>query len=394
MISPPALDTLQLSEGGAGIRTLAAVTIALVVLATPVGCGGGQRSAERSWKETEVFFPSGENRLFGLLALPTRDGPHPALVLLSGSDRGGVDTPLLSMHARRLAAAGFAVLRYDPPGVGRSGGEPGFETLADRADEAIAAAEFLRSRPEIRKDEVGLWGESQGGWVTQMAAAVSPDIAYIVSVSGSGVPVAEQQVYSVEAQSRAAGLSPLDTAKATLVIRLLIDGQLTHDLYEKQNRAAVGRLGPGPWTDLASIVYARKPVPAAEGLRRTIAILKQIRTESWAQFLYLDTTYLHALEAIPPPLAEAALAAAEQSLIVDPRDFLTRVRSPVLAFFGEDDTVVPARRSAALYRRYLRRAGNEDVTIVVAPHADHSLGGFPPAYWEALTDWLTHQTGE
>jgi hypothetical protein len=49
-------------------------------------------------------------------------------------------------------------------------------------------------------------------------------------------------------------------------------------------------------------------------------------------------------------------------------------------------------RSATLYRRYLRQAGTRDVTIVVVPHADHSLNGLRPAYWNTLTDWLTRHT--
>ena len=34
------------------------------------------------------------------------------------------------------------------------------------------------------------------------------------------------------------------------------------------------------------------------------------------------------------------------------------------------------------------------MTIIVLPHADHSLNGFPPVYWKTLTTWLTHHTGE
>ena len=66
----------------------------------------------------------------------------------------------------------------------------------------------------------------------------------------------------------------------------------------------------------------------------------------------------------------------------------------MLAFFGENDTIVPARRSAAAYRRYLSQAHNQDATIVVVPHADHSLNGFTPSYWKTLTTWLTRHTGE
>lgn len=367
--------------------------LALAALAVLAACGGGTPAPAGSWTERPVFFTSGATRLYGVLAEPARGGRHPAVVLLTGSGRGGVATPLLRTHARTLAGDGFAVLRFDPPGVGRSGGGNGVETLQDRTQQALAAVRYLRTRSDIARDEVGLWGESQGGWVTQMAAAAAPAaVAFVASVSGSGVSVAEQQVYSVEAQSRAAGFPARDVAKATLVARLLVDGQLTRDRYRAVNDAEALRLGPGPWRDLAALVYAAPPVATREALARTIAILKQIRLEPWALFLYLDTTTLPALEAIPPSQAEAARAAAEQSLLVDPKDFLTRVRCPVLALFGADDTIVPARRSAALYRRYLRQAGADDVTIVVVPNAGHSLDGFGASYWTTLTDWLRSRT--
>jgi pimeloyl-ACP methyl ester carboxylesterase len=227
-----------------------------------------------------------------------------------------------------------------------------------------------------------------------MAAAASPTIAFIVSVSGSGVPVTEQQVYSVEAQSRAAGFSADEIAKASLFARLLIDGQLTDDLYRERNEADALRLGPGPWRRFAALVYAEEPLTAANSLSRTIALLRSIQTEPWARYLYLDTAYLPALEAVPPAGAEAARRAAEESLLVDPKLFLTRVHVPVLAFFGEDDTLVPARRSATIYRRYLRQAGNDDATIVVFPDAGHSVDDFGPTYWDTVVEWLQRVTGE
>lgn len=373
---------------------LAASAVLAGVAAVLPGCGGGEQlpSASASWDESEVSFTSGPNRLFGILASPTAPGPHPGVVLITGSGGGGVEAPLLRMHAFRLARAGFAVLRFDPPGVGRSGGEQALQTLQARAQEALAAADFLRSQRDIDRGEVGLWGESQGGWVTQMAAAASPEIAFLVSVSGSGVPVGEQQVYSVEAQSRAAGFTDDDVAKATLFARLLVDWQLSHDRYRDENEAEVRRLGPGLWRAFAAVVYPQKPLPAGQSLARTIALLERARTRSWARFLYLDTVLLPALERIPPARAEAARTAAEQSLLVDPKDFLTAVRCPVLALFGKEDKLVPAVRSARLYTSYLRQARNEDATVIVLPGVGHSLGGFGPGYWTRLTDWLSHRT--
>lgn len=74
----------------------------------------------------------------------------------------------------------------------------------------------------------------------------------------------------------------------------------------------------------------------------------------------------------------------------DPKDYLTRIQSPVLAVFGEEDLLQPTEKSAALYEQYLTEAGNKDVRIVVIPGVGHSIGLSTPSYREALSDWLDH----
>jgi pimeloyl-ACP methyl ester carboxylesterase len=349
------------------------------------------RVASASPAETRVSFRSGANTLSGILSLPAGGERHAAVVLLSGSDRGGTTSSYLVEHARILAGAGFAVLRYDPPGVGRSTGSLRLETFDDRAREAVAAVNYLRTRPELRPGEIGLWGHSQGGWITQMAAARSRNVAFIVSVSGSGVSAAEQEVFSVEAQSRAAGFPALDIAKAGLFARLWVDWQLTRPVYRAQNLAQVRRLEAGPWSAFATLVYTPGSLTPAQGLQRGIAILRSITAEPWARYLFLDTAILPALQAIPPGQLAAAKAAAQRSLLAEPKKYLTAVHCPVLAIWGEDDTLVPARKSSSLYRQYLKAAGNHDVTIVVVRNADHDIRNFGPAYRTTLTGWLRHR---
>jgi len=353
-------------------------------------------SSSRPWIEEEVTFTFGQNELYGILTLPTSEGPYPAIALIEGAVnpstgvRSGVSSRYLTDNARKMVRNGFAVLRHDPPGVGRSTGES-VESLDWRAEEAVAALQYLQARPDIRSDQVGLWGESQGGWVIAMAAAASPqDVAFIISISGSGVPVAEQQVYSIEAQSKAAGMSEEDITKAVLFGRLLVDWQLANPVYRQVNEAEAQALGQGPWTSFMASVYEPGEITPAEGLQEGIEILKSIRDEPWAEFLYLKRVYIPLLESIPPEQAAAVKAMAGQTLLNDPKEYLTRVSCPALAFFGEDDLLQPTEKSAALYEQYLTQAGNEDFKIVVIPGVGHSISPSTPAYWEALSDWLDH----
>lgn len=352
-------------------------------------------TTSRPWSEEEVTFAFGPNELGGILTLPPGDGPHPAVVLISGSadlstgTRAGASERYHIDHARKMVGHGFAVLRYDPPGVGRSTGEPAFESLDSRTEEAAAALHYLQSRTDIRSDQVGLFGSSQGAWVITMAAAAFPqDVAFLIAVSGSGVSVAEQQVYSIQAQSQAAGMPEDDVARAVLFGRLLIDWQLNEPIYREVNEAEAQALGDGPWSRFLALVYEPGDITPGEGLEQGIEILRSIQDTPWARFLYLQEGYLPQIESIPPEQVMAVKTLVGQSLLNDPEEYMTRVRCPLLAFFGEDDLLQPTERSAALYEQYLTQAGNRDYTIVVIPAVGHSIGLATPGYWEALSDWL------
>ena|SRR5215471_11124154 len=61
----------------------------------------------------------------------------------------------------------------------------------------------------------------------------------------------------------------------------------------------------------------------------------------------------------------------------DPMPPLEKVKCPVLAIFGELDTLTPVAETTANYQKGLQKAGNKDVTIKVFPNADHALLTWP-----------------
>ena len=220
------------------------------------------------------------NELSGVLTLPTGEGPHSAVVIASGSEsqsgniQSGVSGRYFIDLAHRLADAGYAAFRYDTSGVGKSEGDAGTASLEANRDEVIAALHRVQDHPAIRADDVGLWGISQEAWVISMAAAEQPDdVAFIIPVSGAGISVAEQQVWGIESQSRAAGLSPGDVERATLFGRLLVDWQLSEPLYQEANQQVIDQLGDGPWQDFFTLVYHSDTLSPADGLSRGIEIL-------------------------------------------------------------------------------------------------------------------------
>src|SRR5262245_23928124 len=198
------LRSARPGAGGAAYGTLSrmdsgrawAVALALAAAA----CGSSPPGASSSGGETGLTFPSGDVRLSYALDLPAGPGPFPALVFGHGSGRSTKQdaAPLAS----RLAARGYAVLRYDKRGVGASGGtyegvgvansERMFELLAG---DMAAGRAFLASRPEIDARRIGLIGASQAGWIVP-AAAARGGAWCMVLLSGPTVSVGEEIFYS------------------------------------------------------------------------------------------------------------------------------------------------------------------------------------------------------
>jgi uncharacterized protein len=343
----------------------------------------------KAFVEEAVRFTVTGKELNGVLTRPSAPGRCPAVVLLHGSDRSGRDSPYYVEHAQQLVRAGVAVLRYDGPGWGGGAANGGFETLAYRTEEALAALKFLQARPDIQPNAVGLWGVSQGGWICQMAAAADASVAFIITVSGPAVTPAEQEVYRVEMESRAAGFAEEEIAKAVLIRRLLIDGVMAEPLYREVNLTESQRLG-GAGSELAEMIYNGPPFEPAVEFGKVVAMLKSIQGERWTTFLHLDRM-LALLGSLPPQAWGMAKAQMRAVMEVDPADFLPQVRCPVLAIFGGEDTSIPVAQSVVLYRQYLVEAGNEALAIVTFSCAGHTIRvgeSFADGYFDLMVIWL------
>ncbi len=377
-----------------------------VLLAIAIGAcasDGGTTAKEPTWSERDIDFPFGSETLHGVLTTPSGAGSHPAVVLVAGSAdgsgiRANTSTRWFIDHARELAHEGFAVLRYDPPGVGGSTGAIGLLSLDARAEEAAAALRAAGAQPEVDAERVGLLGVSQGGWVISMTADRYPgDVAFLISVVGSGQSVAQQQIYGIRAQSQAAGLSEEDVLKAVVFGRLLVDWQLTDPVFREANASDLDRLDPGPWDEMAALVYDVDQVNPVERFERGVAVLRSIQDESWAAHLYVKELYLPRLEAVPPDVTPELMTAIQlqsaENLLMDPREFWTSIEVPVLAIFGENDLNVDSEISAARYEQFLTEAGNDDFTIEILPGVGHGIVLANARYRDTLIGWLTDRFG-
>lgn len=159
---------------------------------------------------TETVFEGAGLKLAGRLVMPRTDGPVPVVVLVQGSGSNSAVREQLDQYV--LPANGIGVFVYDKRGTGRSQGTytQAFDLLARDAAAAVAEARRLAGGRVAR---IGFWGSSQGGWVSPLAATMTPVDFVVVSYGLTEGPAGEdrEQVFF---ELRKAGFGPDAIAKA------------------------------------------------------------------------------------------------------------------------------------------------------------------------------------
>jgi len=264
-------------------------------------------------------------------------------------DADGYFPPIRDAFLRR----GVAALAFDKPGCGRSSGDWRDYALAGRADQALAMLAWLRANPAIDAARVGVWGQSQGGWLVQILAARLPDLAFAVANSGAAIGVEAQDRAGCKHTMRAEGKDEATIARALTFI---------------DEVHAAARRGDD-WATVEA------------------ALLAPARDHPWYGYLALDS---------PVDWVGTRRFVGER---YDPKATLRQIRCPLLALFGTQDVLVPAWESAAIYDRALRVAGNQDVTLATFPQGNHRIrveetGEFCPGYLDLLGDWVARRVAQ
>ncbi|WP_459648053.1 alpha/beta hydrolase family protein [Kitasatospora sp. Ki12] len=165
--------------------------------------------------EERVTITGGKQPLQGVLARPTGGrGPYGLVVFVHGD--GPTDATHDTFYRpiwEAMAAAGYATLSWDKPGVNHAPGNWLDQSIQDRADETVAAIAWARTQPGIDPTRIGLWGASQAGWVMPKAARQSPDVTFVIAVAPA-LNWLRQGRYNLLAELRARHASPEETAAA------------------------------------------------------------------------------------------------------------------------------------------------------------------------------------
>jgi pimeloyl-ACP methyl ester carboxylesterase len=318
--------------------------------------GSAPRIARRVEIETreDVRFSNGGVHLAGTLIRPARAGKYPAVILVHGS--GPATREWMLPFARFLVRRGMAALGYDKRGVGTSTGDWNQASFEDLAGDVVAAFEYLKTRGDIDGAQIGLLGVSQAGWIMPLAAVRAKDIAFLISVSGAGVPGAETTIDHARREMEASGMKPATIEQIINVMTL-------------QYRFA--RTGDG-WDDYAA---ARRQLAARLGAPPDNFPV----TPDAAYWQFMRRLYFY-----------------------DPAPTLRQLQTPTLALFGELDNNILAAKNHAAWKTALEAGGNKDFTLRILPKANHihleaevgnnaempTLQRFVPAYFTTIEEWL------
>jgi len=283
--------------------------------------------------------------LSGTLTLPEEGEKFTAIVLLAGSgphDRNETifKHKLLWVLADSLTRQGYAVLRYDKRGIGKSKGSFSKASLTDLYSDACAAIEFLRKDKRIDKNSIGVIGHSEGGAIAPMIAANDKKLAFIVSLAGSVQRGRELLLAQNQLIAQSEGIG-----KDTIAISTRLNAFLYDEVIKN-----------GKTKD-----FEKKLMTALDNYELTLSD-KEKEIFSWGSMFKVNIV----MQLSSPWMIEF--------MALSPEKYIAKTKCPVLAIFGEKDLQVPARENADLMRKSLQIAKNEkNSRIEIIKGANHLL---------------------
>jgi pimeloyl-ACP methyl ester carboxylesterase len=296
--------------------------------------------------------------LAGTLHYPAGAAPVATIILVHGSEPGHRGLRGYAAWVDAIVDAGYACLIVDKRGTGESEGE-----YVEAPDLKVPAADFLawvavvKRQPRVRADAIGMLGWSQAGWVAPLVASRSPDVAFMVLISGSGVSPLAQNIYDKT--------NPVVAAAPT---------------------AAQAELARAAVRDVMTYLVTGEGQAAAESSWGAVA------AEPWFAAAYTGIPLMNRASLLGDPRGATFVA----HNAYDPAPALRALRIPVLALFGSADRTVPVERSLAAMQATLGGPARFDYRII--PGGNHGLavrdatGAFqlPATVRPMIFAWIDH----
>jgi len=286
-----------------------------------------------SYNSEEVTFtnPNGGHQLAGTFTFPTTNKKYKTIILISGSGPQNRDEELLGhkpflVLSDYLTKQGYAVLRYDDRGVGKSTGNFATATSMDFATDVEAAKNYLKNRNEV--ESIGLMGHSEGGMIAPIVASRNSDIAFIILLAGPGTPIKELLLDQFELIAKVNKTSTKDILERkkfnAKVFDLFIQQKDTNYIKNEIISEQKKMMGDQYDEEQALMIYNKTNSP-------------------WFRYF----------------------------LTFDPKVYLSQVKCPVLAINGSVDLQVPSEKNLNAIKEILTQSGNTNFKTIELKKLNH-----------------------
>ncbi len=336
--------------------------------------------SQNNFKSEEVNYwnTTDSVHIFGTLTMPEKGSKFPAVILITGSGTQDRNSTLFGhkpfkVIAEYLSERGFAVLRVDDRGAGQTtlGRNPKAMTSENFAEDVKSGISYLKTRNEINVKKIGLIGHSEGGMIAPMVAKQTKDVAYIVSLAGTGVSgkiVAGNQISTIRLKG---GMDSLSVKEFVDFNDKLID-IITSDDEQKTKEEKMRQL-----LNALSITFKTKNKLLGN---EEIFIKSQLKSGIlWVKFFMKH----------------------------DPAQDWEKIKCPILVLNGTKDTQVDANLHIPAIENALKKAKNKHFKIIrldglnhLFQHANTGLideyakikEDFAPEALQIMADWLIQTT--
>lgn len=291
-----------------------------------------------SEEEVQIANSTAGITLAGTLTRPAGQAKA-AAILITGSGRQDRDESIaghkpFAVIADHLGREGFAVLRLDDRGVGKSTGTFETATSEDFAQDIGAAVAYLQGREDIPSRAIGLIGHSEGGMIAPMVAQQRDDVAFVIMLAAPGVEIVELYIEQRKNILRSMGVQSASLRKIS---------QLDRSVFGQINQLPAGeQLAPETLETLREISRATG-VTKPEEIEPQINALAQAYTSPWFRYF----------------------------LKFDPQPYIRELNIPVLAMNGSLDIQVSAQQNLDGIRAALGESEHDDYQVVELKNLNH-----------------------
>lgn len=273
----------------------------------------------------EVWIPHNKDTLYGKLFMPINTKKqNPGCLILQGG--GSVGLKNYEYEAHFLAANGIAILLCNKAGEGKSKGESNFnyQTFVEKTAEYNALFEFLKTQPNIDKSKVGVHGISEGGRLALRLGAYNNDVAFILAGAAPIMSFIDGQLYAMNQLHRDLNINETTNLKVQNIWKTYYDN-IINGKIDKSN------------------------IDLANSLRN-----------------------IHPRFFLPPNSTEVPGSPRKEDLFGSKSfKYLSKIKSPILLQYGENDHRVNPYKSLDNFRRNINKTTSWKK--IIYKRANHSF---------------------